>query len=136
MHYFLAKTDPETYSITDLECDHETIWDGVHSYQAIAVIQSWQPGDQVYVYHSQAEKKIVGIMEVIGSPFKDPHDARGISWAAPVRFVKKFPIEKQISLATIKASGKFSDFALIKQGRLSTMACPKEFVEWVTAQLT
>ena len=29
MNYFLAKTDPETYSIDQFEKDKKTVWDGV-----------------------------------------------------------------------------------------------------------
>ncbi len=134
MNYFLAKTDPETYSIFDLEKDGQTTWDGVHSYEAINVIKSWQPGDKVFVYHSQGESKIVGLMEVVGAAFKDPNDTRGISWAAKVKFVKHFAADKQVSLKDVKTSGKFADFKLVKQSRLSTMACPPEFVQWVLAK--
>lgn len=136
MNYFLAKTDPKTYSITDLERDQETIWDGVHNYQAINVIKHWQPGDQVFVYHSQGEAKIVGIMEVVSEPYKDPNDKRDISWVAKVKFVKKIPAEKQVSLQEIKATEKFGDFALVRQSRLSTMTCPPEFVKWVLPKLS
>jgi predicted RNA-binding protein with PUA-like domain len=135
MAYFLAKTDPETYSIDDLERDGTTIWDGVHSYEAIAVIKSWKVGDKIFVYHSQGVAKIMGLMEVVGEPYKDPNDPRNISWAAKVKFVSKFPEEKQVSLKEIKESGKFSDFKLVKQGRLSTMACPENFVEWMSEKL-
>ncbi|MGH2508885.1 MAG: EVE domain-containing protein, partial [Ktedonobacteraceae bacterium] len=31
MTYFLAKTDPQTYSIEDLERDQITTWDGVRN---------------------------------------------------------------------------------------------------------
>jgi hypothetical protein len=34
-------------------------------------------------------------------------------------------------LAEIKQSGQFADWALVRQGRLSTMAAPPEFVEWM-----
>jgi predicted RNA-binding protein with PUA-like domain len=136
MAYFLAKTDPETYSIDDLERDGTTIWDGVHSYEAIAVIKAWQVGDKVFVYHSQGTAKIVGLMEVASEPYKDPNDARGISWAAKVRFLKKFPEAMQVSLREIKESGKFADFKLVRQGRLSTMHCPQEFVEWMLQRTT
>lgn len=135
MKYFLAKTDPKTYSIDDLARDGETIWDGVHNYQAINVIKSWQPGDQVFVYHSQGEAKIVGIMEVVSEPYKDPHDTRGISWVARVRFKEKYPVSKRVSLQTIKAYGAFDSFALIKQSRLSTMVCPSAFVNWLHKQV-
>ncbi len=135
MHYFLAKTDPETYSISDLEREKKTIWDGVHSYQAVAVIRLWKPGDLVFVYHSQKEKRIVGCMEVLGLPYKDEHDERGMSWVAEVGFKERYPVEKQVTLAEIKQSGKFADFALVKQSRLSTMACPTTFVTWMKEKL-
>jgi predicted RNA-binding protein with PUA-like domain len=71
MNYFLAKTEPSTYSITNLESDGETIWDGVHNYQAINVIKSMVVGDHVYIYHSMTDKKIVGLAEVVGAPFQN-----------------------------------------------------------------
>lgn len=131
MNYFLAKTDPDTYSMTDLKKDKETVWDGVHNFQAINVIKSWKVGDRVLVYHSQTDKKIVGLMEVVSEAFKDPHDKRGISWAAKVRFITEFAPEKQVSLAEIKETGTFKDFLLIRNGRLSTMSCPPEFIDWL-----
>ena len=39
MNYFLAKTDPETYSIDDLARDHKTVWDGVRNPQALRAIR-------------------------------------------------------------------------------------------------
>ncbi|MBP7768790.1 EVE domain-containing protein [Candidatus Woesebacteria bacterium] len=131
MQYFLAKTDPSTYSIDDLLRDHETNWDGVHNYQAIIVIKSWQVGDLVFVYHSQSDKKIMGVMKVVGAPYKDPTDRQDISWAARVQFVEKFAEDKQVSLKEIKESGLFANFLLVRNPRLSTMACPPEFVAWM-----
>ncbi len=131
MVYFLAKTDPETYSINDLQRDGETIWDGVHNYQAINYIKSWKIGDRVFLYHSQDEKKIVGLMEVVGEPYKDLHDKRNISWVAKVRFRSRLPEEKQVSLKEIKESGLFSDFLLVTHSRLSVMPCPPDFITWM-----
>ena len=131
MNYFLAKTDPETYSISDLRRDKQTNWDGVHNYTAILVIKSWKPGDLVLIYHSQTEKRIVGLAKVIGEPEPDKNDKRGISWMAKLEFIKEFPEEQKITLAQVKESGKFNEFALVKIGRLSTMACPPEFVVWL-----
>jgi hypothetical protein len=34
--YFLAKTDPETYSIDNLERDRKTVWDGVRNLRRCA----------------------------------------------------------------------------------------------------
>ena len=40
MAYFLAKTDPGTYSIDDLKRDGETEWDGVRNPAAVNAIKS------------------------------------------------------------------------------------------------
>jgi predicted RNA-binding protein with PUA-like domain len=135
MQYFLAKTDPETYSITDFERDHETIWDGVHNYTAIAVIKSWQIGDLVYIYHSQNEKAIVGLAEVVSKPTPDVHDVRGISWVAKLRHRETYPPHQRVTLQMVKESGLFADFPLVKIGRLSTMACTDLFIQWVQKQM-
>ncbi|NEO51578.1 MAG: EVE domain-containing protein, partial [Moorea sp. SIO4A3] len=34
MNYWLMKSEPQVYSITDLEKEGKTIWDGVRNYQA------------------------------------------------------------------------------------------------------
>ncbi len=34
-------------------------------------------------------------------------------------------------LAEIKQSGKFDEWALVRQGRLSTIAAPEKFVAWM-----
>ena len=136
MHYFLAKTDPETYSIFDLQKEKETIWDGVHNYQAIAVIKTWQPGDKVFVYHSQGEKKIVGMMEVVSEAYKDPNDKRDISWVAQVKFLQHFKLEEQVSLSDVKTASIFDDFKLVSNSRLSTMASPENFVQWMQKKIS
>jgi predicted RNA-binding protein with PUA-like domain len=45
MNYFLAKTEPGTYSIDDLERDRHTVWDGVTNAQAVRAIREMRPGD-------------------------------------------------------------------------------------------
>src|SRR5258708_30359054 len=87
MTYFLAKTDPDSYSITNLEGDKVTVWDGVRSPQAIRVIKDMQPGDKVLIYHSQGEAAIVGLARVVSDPRPDPHDAK--SWVVDVEFVRR-----------------------------------------------
>lgn len=118
MNWFLAKTDPNTYSIDDFERDGETLWDGVHSNAAILFIQQMKPGDKVYIYESMSTKSIVGLAEVTGEPFLNTADVRR-SWACKMRLVTKFA--KPLSLAAIKANKHFDDFALVRQSRLSVM---------------
>lgn len=131
MNYFLAKTDPATYSIDDLKKDGTTIWDGVKNYAALKALKSWKPGDRVFVYHSQGENNIQGMMEVTGFPEPDCKDEKGISWVCEVKFLEKFEPSNMVTLKEIKANPEFQDFALVRQSRLSVMLCPKNFVEWM-----
>ena len=127
MHYFLAKTDPQTYSSVDLARDKSTIWDGVTNAQAVQAIRAMRPDDRVFIYHSQGESAIVALAEVTDSPRPDPSNAK--SWVVGMQFVRK--IEPPATLAEIKASGLFDAWALVRQSRLSTMAAPESFVTWM-----
>jgi hypothetical protein len=40
-------------------------------------------------------------------------------------------LDPPTTLAEIKQSGKFAEWALVRQGRLSTMAAPDRFVTWL-----
>jgi predicted RNA-binding protein with PUA-like domain len=132
MNYFLAKTDPDTYSIDQLETDGSTIWDGIHNYQAINVVKKMQVGDWVYVYHSQSDKAIVGLMEVTDEPFQNTSDTR-YSWAVAVRFIKRY--SQRVTLSDIKAANECRDFVLIRHTRLSTMEVPTEVQKWLESKL-
>jgi len=65
MKYFLAKTDPETYSIDQLEREGKTTWDGVRNPQAVRAIQEMRPGDKVFIYHSMGHPAVVGLAKVL-----------------------------------------------------------------------
>jgi predicted RNA-binding protein with PUA-like domain len=127
MAYFLVKTDPDTYSITNLEEDKVTVWDGVRNPQAIRVIKDMHPGDDVLIYHSQGEAAIVGLARVVSEPRPDPSDDK--SWVVDVEFVRRFT--QPVTLKEIKESHRFDDWSLVRQGRLSTMSVPLEFVAWM-----
>ena len=127
MPWFLAKTDPETYSIDDLEREHKTVWDGVTNPQAVRAIRSMQPGDHVFVYHSGGVSGIVGLATVRSAPRDDPKNPK----SAVVDFQFSGRLDPPTSLAEIKQSGKFDDWALVRQGRLSTMSAPDKFVDWM-----
>ena len=40
MAYFLAKSEPGVYSISDLERDGQTVWDGVKNAAALLAIRA------------------------------------------------------------------------------------------------
>src|SRR5438876_5130443 len=127
MAYFLAKTDPKTYSIDDLERDKTTVWDGVRSAAALLAIRAMHPEDEVLIYHSQGEAAIVGLARVVSEPRPDPNDPK--SWVVDLTFVRRF--SQPITLHEIKESHLFDDWALVRQGRLSTMSVPQNVVTWL-----
>ncbi len=131
MKYFLAKTDPETYSIDDLERDHKTVWDGVTNPQAVRAIREMRPGDRVFIYHSGGNSAVVGYATVRSEPRDDPKNPK----SAVVDLEYGGRVEPPATLAEIKQSGKFNDWALVRQGRLSTMAAPETFARWMEKKM-
>lgn len=127
MAYFLAKTDPEHYSIADLERDGTTVWDGVRNAAALQAIRAMHPGDEVLIYHSQGEAAIVGLARVVSEPRPDPNDPK--SWVVDLSFVRR--LDQPVTLREIKDSHRFDDWALVRQGRLSTMGVPANVVAWL-----
>jgi predicted RNA-binding protein with PUA-like domain len=127
MTYFLAKTDPETYSIDQLEKEKRTVWDGVNNPQAVRAIREMRPGDKVFIYHSGGLSAVVGLAKVVKEGREDPKNPR--SAVADFEFLSR--IDPPVTLAEIKQSKLFDDWALVRQSRLSTMAAPEKFVEWM-----
>jgi predicted RNA-binding protein with PUA-like domain len=127
MAYFLAKTDPETYSLDDLEREGATTWDGVRNPQALAVIRTMKPGDIALIYHSMGQPGIVGLAEIVSEARPDPREPK--SWVVDVRFLKR--LATPIGLREIKETHQFDDWSLVRHSRLSTMAVPDAFVAWL-----
>ncbi len=120
-HYWLFKSEPNTFSIDDLaRSPNQTApWDGVRNYQARNTLRdNIQIGDEVFFYHSScAVPAIVGIMEVVkaGYPEKTP------PWfCVDVKLKEK--LTKPIPLALIKQNPQLADLILVRKGnRLSIM---------------
>jgi predicted RNA-binding protein with PUA-like domain len=127
MTYFLAKTDPETYSIDDLEKQKTTTWDGVTNPQAVRAIREMRPGDKVFIYHSGGQSGVVGLARIVSESRPDPKNPK--SAVADFEFLTR--LEPSVTLSEIKQSKQFDDWALVRQGRLSTMAAPEKFVDWM-----
>ncbi|MEJ5368360.1 MAG: EVE domain-containing protein [Bryobacteraceae bacterium] len=130
MRYFLLKTDPDTYSAADLERERRTVWDGVTNPQAAGFIRQMKTGDRALVYHSGKDPGIVALAKIVSAPRQDESNPK--SWVADVEFLRW--VTPPLSLREIKESGKFNDWALIRQGRLSVMDVPPEFLEWMRAR--
>jgi len=89
-----------------------------------------KPGDIVLIYHSGGVSSVVGKAAVKSPPRDDPKNPK--SAVVDLEFAGR--IEPPVTLAEVKQSGKFNDWALVRQGRLSTMAVPEKFVAWIRAR--
>ena len=128
--YFLAKSEPAVYSIADLARDRQTVWDGVKNPQALQAIRAMKPGDHVLIYHSGGESQVVGAAKVISPPRPDPNLQK--SYVVHLAFLAY--IDPPVTLKEIKQSGLFDGWSLVRQSRLSTMAAPQEFIDWLKAR--
>lgn len=127
MRYFLAKTEPGSYSIDDLQREGRTVWDGIKNPQALKAVRTMQPGDRVFIYHTGGESAVAGLAEVASEPSPDPKNPS--SSVVDLKYLRH--LDPRTSLAEIKASGLFAQWALVRQGRLSTMEAPQTFVDWM-----
>lgn len=130
MSFFLAKTDPDTYTIGSLEQDQKTVWDGVTNAQAVRAIRQMRPGDRVFIYHSGGESAVVGLAKVVSEPRDDAKNPK--SAVVDLEFLRR--LDPPTTLAQIKQSNRFADWSLVRQSRLSTMAAPEDFVDWMEAR--
>jgi predicted RNA-binding protein with PUA-like domain len=75
MHYWLMKTEPDTFGVDDLAAAPRstTSWDGVRNYQARNMIRDeMKRQDQVFLYYSStAVPGIVAVMEVVKEGYPD-----------------------------------------------------------------
>lgn len=122
MATFLFKTEPSEYSFDDLVREKRCVWDGVSNAAARLALRACAAGDEVLVYHTGDEKRIVGVAKVAGAPRRDPHSDDDKS--VVVDLVPVGAARSPVTLARIKADPRFKDFALVKQPRLSVMAVP------------
>ena len=139
MNYWLMKSEPDAFSIEDLQSrpGQTEPWDGVRNYQARNFMRDeMQVGDPVFFYHSNCKVPgIVGIAEVASKPYPDPtqfdpdskyfdpkSDPDKPRWVLVDIRYKRY-LKRVLSLAEIKEHAEaLGDFALVRKGnRLSIM---------------
>jgi predicted RNA-binding protein with PUA-like domain len=114
-----VKSEPATWSWQQhLEAGIEP-WDGVRNHQAAANLKAMRIGDRAFFYHSGAERRIVGIVEVSRAYYPDPSDPSGRF--GMVDFKALHGLSRPVTLAEIKANPQLSHIALVRQSRLSVM---------------
>ncbi len=123
---WLVKEEPEHYSYDQFVADGSTVWSGVKNPLAQKHLRSMKPGDTVFYYHTGKEKAIVGTAKVSGVPIADSNDRSGKLFI--VELVPGKKLKRPVTLAEIKASGRFADFPLVRMPRLSVM--PVTETQW------
>lgn len=119
-NYWLVKQEPDDYSWATFVKEGRTAWTGVRNFQARNNLRSMKAGDQVFYYHSGAEKAVVGLAKVVREAYPDPTATEG-DWVG-VDLEPCGSLEKPVTLAQIRTDGLLKGMALIKQSRLSV--CP------------
>jgi predicted RNA-binding protein with PUA-like domain len=118
--YWLFKTEPETYSFSQLLKDKKTNWDHVRNFQARNFLRQASNGDQALIYHSGDEKAVVGIAQVVREAYPDLDPETPGDWVQiDLKCVE--PLPSPISLKEIKSTPALATLPLIKQSRLSCM---------------
>lgn len=128
MACWLFKSEAETWSWDDQVAKGAAgqEWDGVRNYQARNNMRAMKVGDRGFFYHSQDQKAVVGIVEVIAlaHPDSTTDDAR---WeCVDVKAVK--PMPRPVTLEMCKAEPRLGDMVLVNNTRLSVQ--PVTDAEW------
>ncbi len=124
---YLLKTEPSVYSMSDLERDGETIWDGVTNPAAVKFLRGMKPGENLVIYHTGDERAAVGTAKVVSVDATDPK-------VPNVRIKAGKPIKVSHTLAEIKAHKLFADSPLVSQGRLSVVPLTDAQYAWLTGE--
>jgi predicted RNA-binding protein with PUA-like domain len=101
-------------------------WDGVRNYQARNFMKAMQVGDLGFFYHSNAERAVVGVVEVIAEAHPDPTTDDPRWECVDIRAVAPFP--RPVTLAECKAEPRLAEMVLVKNSRLSVQPVTAE--EW------
>ena len=137
--YWLMKSEPDVYSIDDLERDGSTSWEGVRNFKARNNMRSMKIGDEVLFYHSSAKPPgVAGVARVSREAYPDPYqferrskyfdaksDPADPRWSmVDIEFVAK--ADEVVGLPEIKADSALADMELVRYGRLSVQSVRKK----------
>ncbi|MXO64894.1 EVE domain-containing protein [Altericroceibacterium endophyticum] len=114
---WLMKSEPNVYGWDDLIAEKEGTWDGVRNHRASNNMRAMEVGDQVFFYHSNIGREIVGIAEITVSGITDPTDPEN-KWAA-VKLKPVRKLDRPVTLKEIKADPTMKECELVRLSRLS-----------------
>lgn len=142
---WLMKSEPDCYSIDDLEREGVNMWEGCRNYTVRNYFRDeMKVGDKAFFYHSSCEQPgVVGIMEIASEAYPDPTQFDPASeyydpksprdnprWLLrDVRFVRR--LKRLVPLSQLRETPGLEDMLLLRRGqRLSVL--PVTEPEWET----
>lgn len=132
MAYWLMKSEPSVYPWSRLLEEKRTAWSGVRNYQANNNMKAMKKGDQAFFYHSNEERAIVGIMQIVKTWYLDPSDETGRFGMVDVRPQKS--LTHPVTLTAIKNIAALKEMELLRQSRLSVSAVTDEAWNLILSQ--
>lgn len=128
MAHWLLKSEPSTWSWDQQVAAGAkgTFWNGVRNHLAKKHLMAMQKGERGFFYHSNEERAVVGIVEIIKTYYPDHTDETGKFGMVDVKAVKA--LKKPVTLAQIKAEPRLADMVLVNNSRLSVQ--PVTDAEW------
>jgi predicted RNA-binding protein with PUA-like domain len=128
MAYWLFKSEPDVWSWAMQKAKGGTgeEWTGVRNYQARNNMRAMKLGDKGFFYHSNADKAVVGIVEVCKAAHRDSTAKEGDWDCVDIRALQDVP--QAVSLEVIKNDTRLKEMVLVKNSRLSVQ--PVTIEEW------
>lgn len=123
---WILKTDADSYDFDRLVRERRTVWDGVRNALALQHIRTMRRGDRTLIYHSGAEKAIVGLARIASDPYPDPGADDPKLVVVDVEAVR--PLARPVPLAAVKADRALADLGLVRMSRLSVI--PASAAQW------
>lgn len=128
MAYWLVKSEPDVFGWDDLVKAGKkgTPWTGVRNHGAKLHLMAMKAGERVLYYHSNLDKAVVGIAEVVKTAYPDPTATSG-PWVSPdIRALE--PLKTPVTLTDAKSDPALKDMVLVNNTRLSVQ--PVSDGEW------
>ena len=128
MARWLFKSEPSTWSWEQQVAAGAkgTFWNGVRNHLAKKHLMAMKKGESGFFYHSNDDRAIVGIVEVIKTYYPDDSDETGKFGMVDLKAIK--PLKRPISLVEIKGQKALADMVLVNNSRLSVQ--PVSEAEW------
>ncbi|HEY4177170.1 MAG TPA: EVE domain-containing protein [Kofleriaceae bacterium] len=141
MRHWLMKSEPDTFSIDNLERVRVEPWSGVRSFFARAYMRAMSVGDMALFYHSSVQPPgVAGLAKIVrvgvvdetqfdpkSQYFEEKATREAPVWdCVDVEFVERFPY--YVTINRIRKDPELAQMVLLKPGRLSVQ--PVEAAEF------